>query len=133
MPTENLESYDMYIRGRYYWNKRTEKDLLLSVEYFKKAIEFDPLFAQAWSGLSASYAMLSAYNHLTSIEGNRMAKNAADKAIEINPELAGPHATLGWVAMHDHDWEKSSHEFELALKYDPNNSTAHSWYSIFWG
>jgi TolB-like protein/Tfp pilus assembly protein PilF len=128
-PTSNLEAYDLYVQGRYYWNRRTENDLLLSLEYFEKAIKLDPEFAQAWSGLADSYIMLSAYNNMSSEEGHIMAKNAANKAIELNPTLASAHTTLGWIyAFYDHDWERSKHAFELALTYEPSYATAHSWF-----
>ena len=129
-PTWNLEAYDLYVQGRYYWNKRTENDLLLSLDYFKKAIELDPEFAQAWAGLADAYCMLCGYNYMPSSVGHPKAKDAANKALKLNRTLAEAHTSLGWIyAFYDHDWEESRHAFELALKYQPSYATAHSWYA----
>jgi adenylate cyclase len=130
IPTKDLGAYDHYVKGIYYWNKRTEEDLLISTEYFKNAIELDNKFAHAWAGLADSYNMLVAYNYMSSNEGNPMVKEAANIAINLNPELAEPHASLGFVyAFYENDWQKSKDELELAISLEPSYATAHSWYA----
>jgi len=130
IPTQNLEAYDLYVKGRYYWNKRTVNDMLQSLTYFKQAVEIDPEFAQAWSGIADTYSMLSAYNYMSSTEGHSMAKEAANKAIKLDYRLAEAHTSLGWVyAFYDHDWKRSREYFDLALNYEPSYSTAHHWYA----
>jgi len=130
IPTQNLDAYDLYVKGRYYWNKRTVDNMLESLEYFKQAVEIDPEFAQAWSGIADAYSMLSAYNYMSSAEGHSLAKDAANKAIKINNTLAEAHTSLGWLyAFYNHEWKKSRESFDLALKYEPSYSTAHHWYA----
>ena len=128
--TNNIEANDLYVKGRYYWNKRTEKDLFYSLELFEKAIDLDPGFAQAWSGLADTYTMLCGYGHIPYKDGHSEATIAAKKALKFNPQLAEAHTTLGWIyALNDHDWEKSKISFESGLKYQPSYSTAHSWFA----
>lgn len=130
VPTSSLEAYDLYINGRNLWNQRTENKLLSSLKYFEKAIELDPGFSHAWSGLADVYTMLCAYNYMSSSEGYTTAKYAAKNAIKLNHTLADAHSTLGWIkAFNDHDWDGSRREFELAIKYELNNAKAHSWYA----
>jgi len=130
IPTADLEAYDLYVKGRYFWNKRTEEDLLKAKEYFENAIELDASFALAWSGLADSYTMLVTYNYMSSEEGNPKAKEAAFEALKLNPSLVEPETALGFIyAFYDFDWQKSKDAFELALSYEPSYATAHSWYA----
>jgi TolB-like protein len=130
IPTKNLNAYDQYVKGRFYWNKRTEDDLLKATEYFKNAIDLDARFAQAWSGLADSYTMLVAYNYMSSSEGKLMAKEAAFEAIRLNPGLAEPQAALGFIyAFLEYDLKRSEDAFELAISYEPSYATAHSWHA----
>jgi TolB-like protein/Tfp pilus assembly protein PilF len=130
IPTPNLEAYDLYVKGRYFWNKRTENDLLKSLDYFEDAIKIDPGFALAWSGKADTYNMLCGYGYMRSIDGHREAKIAAEHALELNPKSAEAYTALGWVnAFYNYDWAESMSSFELALEYEPSYSTAHSWYA----
>ena len=130
IPTENLEAYDLYVKGRFFWNKRTEEDLLKGKEYFEEAIVLDDVYAQAWSGLADAYTMLATYNYMSSDEGYSQAKKAANEALKLNPKLAEPLAALGFIyAFYDNEWEKSREAFEQALSFEPSYATAHSWYA----
>lgn len=129
-PTQNLKAWDLYAKGRFFWNKRTEEDLLLSLDYFKKAAELDPQYAQAWAGIADSYAMLASYNYISCAEGYSMAKDAAEKALELNQTLVEPYATLGYIyTFYNYNWQESQRAFETAFKYEPSYATAHSWYA----
>jgi len=130
IPTPNLDAYDLYVKGRYFWNKRTENDLLKSLDYFDNAIMIDPGFALAWAGKADTYNMLCAYGYMRNSDGLREAKIAAEHALKLNPKSAEAYTALGWVyAFHNYDWAESMSSFELALEYEPSYSTAHSWYA----
>ena len=96
-PTEILEAYNLYLKGRYFWNKRYQGGLQKGMEYFKQVIDLDPGYARAYAGLSDSYNILAFYNHLPPLEACPKAKAAAMKALEIDPDLAEARTSLGWV------------------------------------
>ncbi len=125
--TQNPEAYQLYVKGRYYWNKRTPADLNTAISYFNQAIDKDPGYALAYSGLGESYCVIG-YNNGDPNDLIPKAKAAAQKALELDPTLARPHAVLGLTGM-GYDWNFSGGEAELrkALEIDPSDATAHQW------
>jgi serine/threonine protein kinase/Tfp pilus assembly protein PilF len=125
--TQNPEAYEAYVRGRYAWNKRSIADIITAISYFKQAIEKDPSYAQAYAGLADSYVVLP-YHGGDPNELIPEAKAAAQKALELDPSLARPHAVLGLVKI-IYDWDFSGGEAALrkAIELDPNDATAHQW------
>jgi TolB-like protein/Tfp pilus assembly protein PilF len=128
-PTVNSEAYELYLKGRYFWNKRTGPDLRKAIDYFNQAIEKDPKYAVAYAGLADSYVLLSRYGAGTPRESFPPAKAAAKKALEIDDTLAEAHASLGEIlCYYDLDFASSTKEFERAIALNPNYATAHHWY-----
>ena len=128
----NPEAHDSYLRGRYFWNKRTEQSLRIAIDYFNQAIAKDPDYAQAYSGLADSYALLGdwEYGALPSQEAFPKAKAAATKALELNNNLGEAHASLG-LCLKSFDWNWKAAEAELlqAIEISPSYATAHQWYA----
>ena len=129
--TENINAYQLYLKGRYFWNKRTEQGLKKGIEFFNQAIEEDPLYALAYVGLADSYNMLATYNLSQPRTVLSRAKAAAESALEIDNQLAEAHTSLARVrADYDWDWPAAEQEFQRALELNPNYATAHHWYAL---
>jgi len=127
--TQNLEAYELYLRGRYSWNKRTPSDIATAISYFNQAIAKDPGYALAYSGLADAYGILPDYNG-TPNENFPKSNAAARKALMLDANLARPHAILGYSEMeYDWDFAGGEAEFKKALELDPNDATAHQWYA----
>jgi serine/threonine protein kinase len=129
--TQNPEAYELYLKGRYYWNKRINvSDIATAISYFNQAISKDPGYALAYSGLADAYSVLPAYGGTPS-EAFPKSNAAARRALELDPSLAHPHAVLGTNEM-DYDWDFAGGEAEYkkAFELDPNDATAHHWYAI---
>lgn len=130
--SDNIEAYQAYLKGLYFWNKRTHEGYQKSVEYFKQAIELDPNFAEAYVGLGNSSSFLGGHDRTSEAEAFSKARAAAKKALEIDETLAEAHAALGLVAMNfDWNWPESEREFRRAIELNPNYATAHQWYGEF--
>ena len=128
-PTVNPEAYELYLKGRFFWNKRTGADLLKSIDYFKQAVEKDQKYALAYAGLADAYVLLPPYGAASPPESFPQAEAAARKALELDDTLAEAHTSLGQVLLfYDLDFAGSTMEFERALSLDPNYATAHHWY-----
>jgi tetratricopeptide (TPR) repeat protein len=127
--TKNTEAYQLYLKGRFYWNKRTGEGLKKSVEYFNQAIEEDPTYALAFAGLAESYVIFSGFAVSPPQEAYPKAKAAAKKALEIDETLAEAHAALG-LELLAYEWNaaESSSEFQRAIELNPNYATARHWY-----
>jgi DNA-binding winged helix-turn-helix (wHTH) protein/TolB-like protein/lipoprotein NlpI len=127
-PTENSNAYEAYIKGRYFWNKRTAEGMKKGLAYFRDAIALDPNFAQAYVGIADSYATLGLYAVLPPKEAFPAAKEAGKKALEMDPTLAEAHATLGFIAFY-FDWNglAAENEFRQAFNNNANYAIAHSW------
>src|SRR5262249_16421363 len=126
--TTNPEAYQLYVRGRYYWNKRTLPDFNKAISYFQQAIDKDPNYAMAYSGLADSYALLNAYGSGPAKDSMPLAKAAALKALELDDNLAEAHASIGAViGNYDYDFAGADREFRRALELNPNYATAHQW------
>ena len=125
------EAYEAYLKGRYFWNKRTEDGLKKSIEYFEQAISQDPKFAAAYAGLADSYSILGS-DVLPARVASAKAHVAATKALELDPAIAEGHAELGLVEFYyDWDWTRSEQEFRRAIELNPNYATAHQWYGYY--
>jgi TolB-like protein/tetratricopeptide (TPR) repeat protein len=129
--TENTEAYQLYLQGRYHWNKRTLEDLQQSIDYFQQAILKDPRYALAYAGQADAYALLADFNVLPAKEVMPQVKIAAAKALELDPALAEAHTSLAWAKFHDWDWPGAESEFKRALELNLSYATAHSWYGEY--
>ena len=119
------------MKGRHFWNKRTEPGLKKSIEYFEQAIEADPNYALAYAGLADAYNMLGGYVIVSPKEAFSKAKKAATKALEIDDTLAEAHASLALIRqVNDYDWSGSKREFKRAIELNPNYAVAHQWYGL---
>jgi serine/threonine-protein kinase len=128
--TGNTEAYQLYLKGRYYWNKRTEEGFKKAIEYFEQAIEKDPLYALGYAGLADCYDLLGWYGHFSPSEAYPKAKVAANKALEIDDKLAEAHASLAAFCLwHDWDWPAAEREFKRAIEISPGYAIAHLWYA----
>ena len=126
------EAHEAYLKGRYFWNKRTGDDLTKAVEYFNQAVGRDPNYAQAYSGLADSYALLGdwEYGVLPSSEALPRAKAAAVKALQLDDELGEAHTSLAFsLDVFDWDWKSADTEFRRAIELNPGYATAHHWYA----
>ncbi len=128
--TDNPEAYQLYLKGRFYWNKRNAEALKKSVEYFNQAIEKDPSYALAYSGLADAYSLIPNYSGGSPREFGPRARAAARKAVELDDTLAEAHTSLAFIlASYDWEWAESTKEFKRAIELNPNYATAHHWYS----
>jgi TolB-like protein/DNA-binding winged helix-turn-helix (wHTH) protein/Tfp pilus assembly protein PilF len=130
--TASVEAYELYIKGRYHWNKRAEGGFKDAIECFRHAIEVDPAYALAYSGLADCYALESAieYGVVAPLEAMPKARAAAKKALEIEPELGEGHASLGLVLwLFDFDRDDAEAEFRRAFALSPGYASAHQWYA----
>jgi TolB-like protein/Tfp pilus assembly protein PilF/predicted Ser/Thr protein kinase len=127
--TRSPEAYDLYMKGRYAWNKRTGSDLKNAILYFNQAIAKDPSYGLAYAGLADAYSVLPSFGGSPS-ESFPKSNAAARKALELDPTLARPHAVLGSNESEvDWDFVAGEAEFKKALELDPDDATAHQWYA----
>jgi len=126
------DAYEAYLKGRYYWNRRSGDALPKGVQFFQQAIAKDPTYAAAYSGLADCLSALGIYSFVSPEEGCGKAKELAVQALEIDPSLADAHVSLAW-AMHWHDYDFSTveREFTRALELSPRYFTAHQWFGLF--
>ncbi len=130
--TENLEAYNLYLQGRYFWNRRTEEGLKRAIEYFEQAIEKDQKYALAYAGLADCYNLLGAYSVLPPKESVPRAKTAAAKALTIDNTLAEAHEALAHVRMlYDWNWSDAERDFKQAIELNANYATARQRYAIY--
>jgi DNA-binding winged helix-turn-helix (wHTH) protein/tetratricopeptide (TPR) repeat protein len=126
----NQEAKDLYLQGRYYWNKRTPDDLQKAVDYFMQAIVHDPGYSDAYVGLADCYNLLREYSAMKSSEAYPRALAAARKAVELDDKSSQAHASLAFVSFWGMwDAATADREFRRAIELDPNNANAHHWYS----
>jgi TolB-like protein/DNA-binding winged helix-turn-helix (wHTH) protein/Tfp pilus assembly protein PilF len=126
------EAHDAYLRGRYWWSKRDAEGEWKGLDYFRKAIAKDPQYALAYGGVADSYTVLGHHGRLPPKEALPKAKEAALKAIELDPSLAESHTSLAIVKFSsDWDWPGAESEFKQAIALNPNYATAHHWYSHY--
>ena len=129
----NPEAYQSYLKGRYFWNKRTADGLKAALAYFKQAIEEDPKYAKAYSGLADTYALLGDWQYAVMLpqEAFPKAKAAAIKALELDSSLSEAHTSLGYsLRAFDWDFDSAGKEFQRAIELNPGYATAHHWNAI---
>ena len=130
--TNDAEAYQLYLKGRYFWNKRNEEGFRNGIDYFKRAEEKDPTFALAFSGLADSYALLSDIGVARPVDEMPKAKAAAQKAVDADPTLAEAYTSRAFVRLaYDWDWFGAQSDFQQALKLNPKYPTAHQWYASY--
>ena len=129
-PTVNPEAYELYLKGRFFWNKRTGTDLRKAIDYFNQAIAKDPNYALAYVGLADSYLLLSSYAAVSPAESLPPARSALKKALELDDSLAEAHASFGLLATLELDLHRALDELKRAVELKPNYATAHHWLSL---
>jgi len=128
--TENPEAYQLYLKGRFYWNKRTEESYQRAIDYFRQAIEKDPNYALAYTGLADCYSFLSGQGLRLPGDVFPLAKQAASKAIEIDSSLSEAHTSLAYAKLYyDWDWGGAEQEYQRAIQLNPNYATPHHGYA----
>jgi len=127
----NVEAYDFYLQGRYHWSRWRSEGAERAIEYFQQAIQKDPNYAAAYSGLADSYAWMGFFGAMPPNEAMPKARQAALKALSIDDSLAAAHTSLGYVkALHEFDWPGAEREFKRALQLNAGDSDAHFGYGI---
>ncbi len=130
--TINADAHHAYVRGRFFWNRRTPGDLKEAVKYFSEAVEKDPNYALAYVGLADAYSLLADYGAVSPKESYEKARAAASKALELDDNLAGAHTSLAYVKMYYYwDWEGAESSYRRAIALNPNYATARQWYSEY--
>jgi Tfp pilus assembly protein PilF len=130
--TANLTAYNLYLKGRYAWNKRTEEGIREAIQLFEQAIAEDPRYALAYTGLADAYALHVDYRMAPVAEGMRQARIQAEKAIALDEELAEAHTSLAWVTfIHEWDWPRAAREFRRAIELNPRYATARQWHAWY--
>ena len=131
-PTSDPRAYELYLKGRFQWNKRNAEGLYKAIEFFNQAIEIDPQYALAYAGLADVYNLLDIWAGLPTKETFPRAKAAAEKALSIDDQLAEAHTSLAYaIQTYEWDWNAAEREYKRALELNPNYATAHQWYSEF--
>jgi DNA-binding winged helix-turn-helix (wHTH) protein/TolB-like protein/lipoprotein NlpI len=132
--TEDAEAYQLYINGRFFWDKETEEGIKKAIEYFEKAIERDPNYAMAHAGLADSYSLLAIFGISPPKEAFPKAQAAVLKALEIDDRLAEAHAALGHIKVqYEYDWSGGEREYQRAIELKPNYATVHLFYAHYLG
>ncbi len=127
----NVRAYEQYLKGRYYWNRRTEENFRKSVDHFQLALKEDPNYVLAFAGLAEAYVTLALYGGLPPTEIMPRAKTAAKEALAREPELPEALTAMGSIqALYDWDWAAAEQSFKRAIKANPNYAIAHHWYAI---
>ena len=122
-------AYQLYLKGRYYWNKRTETDLRRALDLYRQAIAIDSHYAQAYAGIADAYAVLGAYGLIPADQANTLEREAAQKALQLDDDLPEAHAAMGSYRADTWDWLGSLAEYERAIRINPNYATARQWYA----
>ncbi len=126
------EAHDLYLKGRYFWNKRTNAGFLQAAQYFQQAIAKDPDYAQAYAGLADTYALMSTWSLAPQVEFMPKARVAALRALELDGTLSEAHTSMGLIAeAYDYDWQAAEREFRRAIELNPDYATAHQWYAEY--
>jgi TolB-like protein/tetratricopeptide (TPR) repeat protein len=129
--TVDSQAYETYLRGRHFWNRRTEDGIRKSIECFEGALQHDPGFAAAYDGLSDAHTMLACRGITSARESFHIAKSAARQAVRLEPELGEAYASLAHVRLHDWDWVDLEKEFVQAMELDSGYAIAHYWYAEY--
>ena len=131
-PTGNPQAHTLYLKGRYFWNKRTHEDIQTALEYFQQAVDLDPGYSRAWVGIADTWIFRGWYSRLAPPETFPRAKRAVAVALEFDSTLAEAHASLAHIHLEfDHDWEAAEREYRRAIELNPEYPIAHHWYGGF--
>ncbi|HYM13063.1 MAG TPA: tetratricopeptide repeat protein, partial [Bryobacterales bacterium] len=129
--TASLHAYNLYLRGRFCWNKRTEEGVRKGIEYFQQAIAIDPQYAPAWSGVADSYSLLGQYGLAPARDALPPAKAAAAKALEIDDTLAEAHTSFAYVrSLYEWQWAEAEQHYRRAIELNPGYANARHWYGV---
>jgi TolB-like protein/tetratricopeptide (TPR) repeat protein len=128
--TKNPEAYEDYLKGRYHWNTRTDEGIKKAIGYFEDAIKKDSNYAAAYAGLADTYLTLYDYELMSIEESTSKAKEAAQRALKINPMLAEAHNSLAHINLHEWKWKSAEEGFQKAIELDPAYVLAHHWYAL---
>jgi serine/threonine-protein kinase len=126
--TDNMDAYDSFLRGRYFWNRRGAANLRKALTYFEESIARDPRFARAYAGLAITYAIIPEYTDAAPPDALAKARSAATRALALDTTLAEAHAALGLAALHAWDFHGAEAEYKKAIALDPQYPTGHQWY-----
>ncbi|HAH98075.1 MAG TPA: hypothetical protein DCO70_01970 [Verrucomicrobiales bacterium] len=130
--TDNPEAHTEYQKGLREWNKRSKEAFANAINHFNRAIKLDPNFANPYAGLASTYGLMPAYNLEPALEVMPKAKVNAEKAIELNPNLAESYTSLAWIQMtFEYDWAESEINYKKAIELNPNYATNYQWYGLF--
>ncbi|PWT91739.1 MAG: hypothetical protein C5B55_07580 [Blastocatellia bacterium] len=129
--TTNAEAYQLYLRGRYFWNHRTADNIKRAIEQFQMAIDRDPNFALGYVGLADCYGLLEELAGVPATETIAKARAAADRALQLDDSLAEAHTSSAFVFQQMWRWQETQREYERAISLNPNYPTAHHWFSIY--
>jgi len=130
--TDNKEAYNLYLKGRYFWNKRHEGGMTSALDYYQQAIDKDPTYPLPYIGIADAYVILGTFGFLPPRESFPKAKAAANKALELDSNLGEAHAPLAFAAFfYDWDWNAAEREFDTCFELTPNYAIAHSWYATY--
>jgi TolB-like protein/DNA-binding winged helix-turn-helix (wHTH) protein len=128
---QEYDAHDLYLRGRYFWNKRSAAGFSQALGYFQQSVAKDPGYAPAYAGLGYTYAMMSNWGYTPHAAAMAHAHTAATRAVELDPGLAEAHDALAVIAEdYDYDWRTAEREFQRAIQLNPNDATAHQWYGM---
>ena len=129
-PTHDPQAYELYLKGRYEWNKRTPEGLRVAIDFFQQASQRDPSFALAYVGLADAYVVSPQYLDTPTREVTLRAKAKVEQALAIDPSIAEAHATLGLIHDHLYEWKDAELEYKRAIDLQPNYAAAHLWYHL---
>jgi serine/threonine-protein kinase len=131
-PTANHEAYTLYLKGRYFWGRRTEENIQTALSYFEQAVDLDPGYALAWVGIADAWIFRGWYSQVAPDDAFPRAATAVRRALEFDSALAEAHASLAHIHLeYDHDWEGAEREYRRAIALDPRYPIAHHWYGGF--
>ncbi|HTG27332.1 MAG TPA: winged helix-turn-helix domain-containing protein [Methylomirabilota bacterium] len=126
----SYQAYDLYLKGRYFWNKRTKEGFQQAAEYFQQSIVTDPNYARAYAGLADTFALMSSWSFMPQTEAMPKARAAALRGLQLDDSLAEAHTSLALIAEnYDYDWQTAEKEYRRAIQLDPQYATAHQWYA----
>jgi serine/threonine-protein kinase len=130
--TENTAAYQLYLKGRYYWNKRTADGIKKGIEYFNQAIDSDPNYALAYAGIADSYNILASYSTIAPKDAFPRSKAAAKTALELDDKLAEAYASLAFAIFgYDWNWSEAERASKRAIELNPGYASAHQWYALY--
>ena len=129
--TENVEAYQLYLRGRYYWNQRSKEGFEQAISHFTQAIDLDPGYALAYAGLADAFLLQGVYRHEVGSEALQAADEAATRARELDDSLAEAHASAGLLAIFRYDWDTAEEALLRGIQLNPKYSTAHHYHGLY--